>query len=134
MTDVAAMAATEPLLRVANLECAYGPVRALHGISLEVGQGQIVTVRGANGAGKSTVLKAVSGTVLPKKGSIHFAGQDVTGWRPTQIVRAGIAHSPEGREVFALRSGHDNLIMGAFTRSSGGERQGVAEDGGRMYT
>ena len=78
----ASASAAEPLLRVANLECAYGPVRALHGISLEVGAGQIVTVLGANGAGKSTVLKAVSGTVLPKKGAVHFDGRDVTGWRP----------------------------------------------------
>ena len=123
----------EPLLRISNLECAYGPVRALHGISLEVGEGQIVTVLGANGAGKSTVLKAVSGTVVPKKGSVHFAGQDVTGWRPAQIVRSGIAHSPEGREVFALLSVQDNLTMGAFTRSSRGEREAVAQDMERMY-
>lgn len=122
-----------PLLRVSNLECAYGPVRALHGISLEVAAGQIVTVLGANGAGKSTVLKAISGAVLPTKGSVEFNGQDVTGWRPAQIVRSGIAHSPEGREVFALLSVQDNLAMGAFTRASAGERQAVAEDLERMY-
>ena len=133
MTQPASASAAEPLLRVANLECAYGPVRALHGISLEVGAGQIVTVLGANGAGKSTVLKAVSGTVLPKKGAVHFDGLDVTGWRPAQIVRSGIAHSPEGREVFALLSVQDNLAMGAFTRSARGERQAVAEDMERMF-
>jgi|JI10StandDraft_1071094.scaffolds.fasta_scaffold428984_2 branched-chain amino acid transport system ATP-binding protein len=133
MASTPSDAGAEPLLRVSNLECAYGPVRALHGISLEVGQGQIVTVLGANGAGKSTVLKAISGTVLPKKGAVQFAGQDVTGWRPAQIVRSGIAHSPEGREVFALLSVHDNLTMGAFTRSASSERQAVAEDMERMY-
>ena len=133
MSATVSSAVAEPLLRISNLECAYGPVRALHGISLEVGEGQIVTVLGANGAGKSTVLKAVSGTVVPKKGSVHFAGQDVTGWRPAQIVRSGIAHSPEGREVFALLSVQDNLTMGAFTRSSRGEREAVAQDMERMY-
>ena len=133
MASTPSDAGAEPLLRVSNLECAYGPVRALHGISLEVGQGQIVTVLGANGAGKSTVLKAISGTVLPKKGAVQFAGQDVTGWRPAQIVRSGMAHSPEGREVFALLSVHDNLTMGAFTRSASSERQAVAEDMERMY-
>lgn len=124
---------SEPLLRVANLECAYGPVRALHGISIEVGHGQIVTVLGANGAGKSTVLKAISGTVLPKKGSIHFADQDITGWRPTQIVKSGIAHSPEGREVFALLSVQDNLMMGAYTRAARSDRAALANDLERMY-
>ena len=133
MSTTVPSSVAEPLLRISNLECAYGPVRALHGISLEVGEGQIVTVLGANGAGKSTVLKAVSGTVVPKKGSVHFAGQDVTGWRPAQIVRSGIAHSPEGREVFALLSVQDNLTMGAFTRSSRGEREAVAQDMERMY-
>ena len=123
----------EVLLRIANLECAYGPVRALHGISLEVARGSIVTVLGANGAGKSTVLKAISGVVLPQKGTVTFAGHDITGWRPVQIVRAGVAHSPEGREVFALLSVHDNLMMGAFTRSGTGQRVAVAQDLERMY-
>ena len=122
-----------PLLQIANLECAYGPVRALQGITLEVGRGRIVTVLGANGAGKSTVLKAISGVVLPQKGSIRFAGQDITGSRPVQIVKAGISHSPEGREVFALLSVHDNLMMGAFTRSGASQRQAIAQDMERMF-
>ena len=122
-----------PLLQIANLECAYGPVRALQGITLEVGRGRIVTVLGANGAGKTTVLKAISGVVLPQKGSIRFAGQDITGLRPVQIVKAGISHSPEGREVFALLSVHDNLMMGAFTRSGASQRQAIAQDMERMF-
>ena len=100
------------LLRVANLECAYGPVKALHGISLAVDAGQIVTVLGANGAGKSTLLKAISGTVLPQKGHVQLGGQDVTGWRPAAMVQHGVSHSPEGREVFALLSvRHGKVIV-----------------------
>jgi branched-chain amino acid transport system ATP-binding protein len=128
-----ATATGQPLLRVVNLECAYGPVRALHGISLDVPAGRIVTVLGANGAGKSTLLKAVSGAVLPQKGSVWFRGTEVTGWRPERIVRAGVAHSPEGREVFALLSVHDNLMMGAYTRAAGSQKPAVAEDLERMY-
>ncbi len=122
------------LLRVANLECAYGPVKALHGISLAVDAGQIVTVLGANGAGKSTLLKAISGTVLPQKGHVQLGGQDVTGWRPAAMVQHGVSHSPEGREVFALLSVHDNLMMGAFTRSNGAQRASVNDDLARMYS
>jgi branched-chain amino acid transport system ATP-binding protein len=124
---------TDPLLAAINLECSYGPVRALHGISMAVHRGQIVTVLGANGAGKSTLLKAISGSVLPQKGRIEFAGKVVTGWRPVELVKAGIAHSPEGREVFAFLSVHDNLMMGAYTRSGRAEKQAVAEDLERMY-
>ncbi len=124
------MNAAQPLLAVANLECAYGPVRALHGVSLEVPRGRIVAVLGANGAGKSTVLKAISGIVLPRKGSIAFEGQAITGWPPVRIVRAGIGHSPEGREVFSLLSVRDNLAMGAYTRSDHAE---IASDIEAMY-
>ena len=123
-----------PLLQISNLECAYGPVRALHGITLEVERGQIVTVLGANGAGKSTLLKAISGVVIPQRGCIRFDEQNITGWRPVEMVRAGIAHSPEGREVFALLSVFDNLMMGAYTRSGTGQRREVLDDLERMLS
>ena len=89
---------------------------AIRGISLEVPRGRIVTVLGANGAGKTTVLKTISGIIDPHKGSIEFKGQDITAQDPAWIVRRGISHVPEGREVFPLLSVHDNLLMGAYTR------------------
>ncbi len=102
---------TDPLLRLANVEAAYGPVRAIRGASLEVADGAIVTVLGANGAGKTTLLKTISGILDPDKGTIHFAGQPIQGADPAAIVRLGICHVPEGREVFPLLSVRDNLMM-----------------------
>jgi branched-chain amino acid transport system ATP-binding protein len=100
-------------------------VKAIRGVSLSVASGSIVTVLGANGAGKSTILKTISGILDPQKGSIVYRGAPIHGKDPAQIVRLGISHVPEGREVFPLLSVHDNLMMGAYTRR---DRDGVAQD------
>ena len=113
------------ILKLTNVESAYGPVKAIRGVSLEVKAGTIVTVLGANGAGKSTILKTISAIIDPQKGSIQFKGEPIHGLDPAEIVRRGLCHVPEGREVFPLLSVHDNLIMGAYTRH---DRDGVAKD------
>ena len=107
---------SDALLTLANVESAYGPVRAIRGVSLSVPKGSIVTVLGANGAGKTTILKTISGIIDPQKGSIQFKGEAIDRKEPADIVRRGICHVPEGREVFPLLSVHDNLVMGAYTR------------------
>lgn len=107
---------TTPLLRITNLEVAYGAVQAVRGVSLEVAEGAIATILGANGAGKSTILKAISGIVDPEKGAIWYGAEQIQARQPDRIVRAGIAHVPEGREVFPLLSVHENLSLGAYTR------------------
>ena len=116
---------TPPMLELLNVESSYGPVQALRGVSLEVPDGKIVTVLGANGAGKSTILKTVSGIIDPTKGQVKLRGVEIQGWSPDRIVRAGVVHVPEGREVFPLLSVEDNLRMGAYTRR---DRDGVAQD------
>jgi len=100
-----------------DLEVNYGVVRALKGISLEVEQGEIVTLIGANGAGKSTTLRTISGLIKPKSGSIIFDGADITHLSPSKRVSAGISHAPEGRRIFAEMSVTENLEMGAFLRN-----------------
>ena len=117
--------AGEPILKLLNVESAYGPIRAIRGVSLQVRKGEIATVLGSNGAGKSTILKTISGIIDPRKGSIAFKGQDITACDPGLIVRSGLSHVPEGREVFPLLSVRDNLLMGAYTQS---DRDGVARD------
>lgn len=107
---------SNPILKVSNLESYYGPVMAIRGISLEVREGQIVTVLGANGAGKTTLLKTISGIMDPEKGSVTLGDEDISGLEPNKIVRRGITHVPEGREVFPLLSVAENLKMGAYTR------------------
>ena len=92
------------MLQLLNVESAYGPIRAIRGVSLSVRQGQIATVLGSNGAGKTTILKTISGIIDPRKGSIHFKGQDITAKDPAHIVQQGLSHVPEGREVFPLPS------------------------------
>ena len=121
---------TEPILQLINVESAYGPVKAIRGVSLNVAAGSIVTVLGANGAGKSTILKTISGILDPQKGSIVYDGAPIHGRDPADIVKLGISHVPEGREVFPLLSVHDNLRMGAYTRS---DRHAVAEDLEAVY-
>jgi branched-chain amino acid transport system ATP-binding protein len=118
------------MLELANVEASYGPVQALRGVSLSVFKGKIVTVLGANGAGKSTVLKTISGIIDPGKGQIRFAGEEIQSRDPAWIVRRGISHVPEGREVFALLSVEENLRMGAYTRS---DADGIAEDIDMVY-
>ena len=102
------------MLEVHNLSVQYGAITALHGISLTVPAGGIVTLIGGNGAGKTTTLRAISGMVTPTSGRILFDGQDLTGLAPHEIVRRGLAHSPEGRLVFANLTVMENLQMGAY--------------------
>ena len=116
---------TAPILELANVESNYGPVQALRGVTLSVPEGKIVTVLGANGAGKTTTLKTISGIIDPLKGQVKFRGQDIQGNAPDRIVRAGIVHVPEGREVFPLLSVEDNLRMGAYTRH---DTDAIAQD------
>lgn len=120
----------EPLLQLQNVECAYGPVKAIRGVSLQVRPGEIATVLGSNGAGKTTILKAISGIVDPLKGSIHFKRNDIARTDPADIVRRGLVHVPEGREIFPLMSVRDNLEMGAYTRA---DRDAVGRDMETVY-
>ena len=118
------------ILKLLNVESAYGPIRAIRGVSLAVEKGRIGTVLGANGAGKSTILKTISGIIDPRKGSVEFAGADITAMDPADIVRRGLSHVPEGREVFPLLSVRDNLLMGAYTRT---DRDAAARDMEMVY-
>lgn len=121
----AAGTAEAPVLRLQNVESAYGPIKAIRGVSLQVRRGEIATVLGSNGAGKTTILKTISGIIDPRKGSVEFQGHDITAHDPAAIVRRGLSHVPEGREVFPLLSVRDNLLMGAYTRT---DRDAVARD------
>ncbi len=113
------------LLSLTNVESAYGPIKAIRGISPDVLRGQIATVLGSTGAGKSTILKTISGIIDPRKGTVTFKGEDITAQDPAQIVRRGLVQVPEGREVFPLLSVLDNLQMGGYTRR---DRDGFARD------
>ncbi|MDB5906366.1 MAG: transporter ATP-binding protein [Massilia sp.] len=104
------------MLSIQNLQAAYGKVEVLHGISLEVPKGKLVTLIGSNGAGKTTTMRAISGMIRPKGGSVTLDGRDITGLESHKIARAGLAHSPEGRRVFSTMSVTDNLLLGAFPR------------------
>ncbi len=112
------------MLKVENLSAGYGKVKVLHGVSLQVPQGQLVTLIGSNGAGKTTTLRALSGMIKPESGTIHIGGADITGLSSHDITRKGLAHSPEGRRVFPVLSVEDNLVMGAFTRLTGSRPKG----------
>ncbi len=120
-----APATDNAMLRLLNVESAYGPIKAIRGVSLQVRRGEIATVLGSNGAGKTTILKTISGIIDPRKGSIEFKGQTITAQDPAHIVQQGLMHVPEGREVFPLLSVRDNLLMGAYTRN---DRDGVARE------
>jgi branched-chain amino acid transport system ATP-binding protein len=113
----------DPLLEVNDLAVTYGPVLALRGVSLRVNRGQIVALLGANGAGKSTMLRAISGVVRPASGTIHFAGHDLVHLSPERIVSSGIAHAPEGRHVFADLTVAENLDLGAYALGHRGALQ-----------
>jgi len=116
---------TEPLLRVEAIETFYGPIQAIRGVSLQVEPRQIVTVLGANGAGKTTVLRTVSGILDPESGKVVFEGQDIAHMAPDQVMRMGICHVPEGREVFPFLTVRENLMMGSYTRR---DSDGIARD------
>jgi len=119
-----------PLLKIRNIETYYGPIMAIKGVSLDIEEGSIVTILGANGAGKTTILKTISGVMDPEKGSIEFMGESVQGWAPDKIVRMGISHVPEGREVFEELTVKENLMMGAYLRS---DRANIKQDIETMY-
>src|SRR5882672_12387420 len=104
----------EGLLEVSNIETYYGPIMAIRGVSFEVPRGTIVTILGANGAGKTTVLKTVSGVMDPQKGTVTFDGREIQGMDPDRVTRLGLSHVPEGREIFPLLTVAENLKMGAF--------------------
>lgn len=104
------------MLELKNVETYYGPIMAIRGISMEVPEGKIVSLLGANGAGKTTVLKTISGAMDPQKGTITYQGEPIQARDPDWVARRGIAHVPEGREVFPFLCVEDNLRMGAFSR------------------
>jgi branched-chain amino acid transport system ATP-binding protein len=115
----------ETILKVTNVETYYGPIMAIRGVSFEVPRGGIVTILGANGAGKTTVLKTISGVMDPQKGTITFEGREIQRVDPDRVMRLGISHVPEGREVFPFLTVRENLRMGAYTRR---DADGVQQD------
>ena len=122
------------MLQVQGLYAGYGKVQVLHGLDLTVEQGRLVTLIGSNGAGKTTTLRALSGMIKPAAGHIMLDGKEIAGLPSYTITRRGLAHSPEGRRVFATLSVADNLVMGAFPRLTGARTKGdVAADVERMY-
>ncbi len=118
------------MLEIRDLECRYGSVAALKGVSLSVERGQIVALIGANGAGKSTMLRSLSGLLAPARGSILFEGEDIAHLPPPQVLRRGIAHCPEGRHVFPDMTVEENLDMGAYLRT---DAAGIAADRDRIF-
>jgi len=118
------------LLTVSNIETYYGPIIAIRGVSFAVEAGAIVTILGANGAGKTTILKTVSGVMGPQKGTVTFDGREIQGMDPDKVVRLGLSHVPEGREVFPFLSVRENLRMGAYTRT---DADGVGRDMEMVY-
>src|SRR5687767_4183727 len=119
------------LLEVKDVHTFYGNIEALKGISLEVEEGECVTLIGSNGAGKSTTLRSVSGLTPPRQGSIRFKDREITETPPQEIVSMGVALSPEGRHVFPRMSVHENLMLGAYLRR---DADGIHEDIDRVYT
>ena len=113
------------LLKVTGIETFYGPIQAIRGVSLDVPEGKIVTVLGANGAGKTTILRTISGVLDPDRGEVVFDGTDIVGFTPDRVMRRGICHSPEGREIFPFLSVAENLLMGSYTRR---DKDQVARD------
>jgi branched-chain amino acid transport system ATP-binding protein len=118
------------ILELHDVHTYYGSIQALKGISLDVREGEIVTLLGANGAGKTTTLRSINGLNRPRQGSIRFQGRDITGMPAHEIVKRGIAQSPEGRRLFPRMSVVENLEMGAFQRS---DRAGIKEDMDRVF-
>jgi branched-chain amino acid transport system ATP-binding protein len=126
-------AAPENILELENVHTFYGSIQALKGISIEVKQGEIVTLIGANGAGKSTTLRSINGLNNPRRGTIRFQGTDITHASAHDIVKRGISQSPEGRRLFPRMSVLENLQMGTFQRADRGDRKAVGEDLDRVY-
>jgi branched-chain amino acid transport system ATP-binding protein len=124
------MSSAAPILELQDVHTYYGSIHALKGISIDVREGEIVTLIGANGAGKSTTLRSINGLNHPRRGTIRFKGQDITNEAAHDVVSMGIAQSPEGRRLFPRMSVLENLEMGAFQRS---DRSGIKEDLDRVY-
>jgi len=120
----------DSILTLRNIETYYGPILAVKGISLDVRQGSIVTILGANGAGKTTILKTISGAMDPQKGRVEFMGKEIQKRDPDWVARQGIAHVPEGREVFPLLTVQENLLMGAYGRK---DKQNIQADLEMVY-
>ena len=120
---------SDPVLKVENINVYYGSIHAIKGISFDVYEGEIVTLIGANGAGKSTTLNTISGLLHPTTGSVSFLGESLAKIQPHKIVEKGLAQVPEGRRVFAQMTVQENLEMGAYTQTSG-----LAEDLEKVYT
>lgn len=112
------------MLSIQNLKAGYGKVQVLHGISFDVPKGKLVTLIGSNGAGKTTTMRAISGMIRPSEGEITLKGERIDGMESYSIARRGLAHSPEGRRVFATMSVTDNLLLGAFPRLTGSRPKG----------
>ena len=119
------------LLEIPGVDVFYGRIQALRGASLEVNRGEVVALIGSNGAGKTTMLRTISGLMHPANGTIRFNGADITQLAPQSIVKLGIGHSPEGRRLFPRMTVLDNLRMGAYARS---DSAGIAKDLERVYT
>ena len=126
-------AQAQTVLELEDVHTYYGAIQALKGVSLNVNQGEIVTLIGANGAGKSTTLRSINGLNNPRRGRIRFQGRDITRASAHDIVEQGIAQSPEGRRLFPRMSVLENLEMGTFQRADRGDRKAVQEDLGRVY-
>ncbi len=120
----------EAILEVNNIETYYGPIMAIRGVSFAVPKGRIVTILGANGAGKTTILKTVSGVMDAQKGTVVFNGRPIHGMDPDRVMRLGLTHVPEGREVFPFLSVRENLRMGAYTRK---DADGIVQDLETVY-
>ena len=121
----------KPILELKDVKTFYGSIEALKGISIEVHEGEIVTLIGANGAGKSTTLRSINGLNHPREGTIHFQGRDITDESPHNVVKMGISQSPEGRRLFPRMSVIENLEMGAFQRK---DRSGISAGLDRVFT
>jgi branched-chain amino acid transport system ATP-binding protein len=121
------------LLEVKDLNVSYGAIRALHGVSFHVDEGEVVTLIGANGAGKSTTLRAISGLLPVDGGEVSYSGENITGLEASRIVRKGLVHVPEGRRIFAPLTVRENLEMGAFTRRDKVEIQETMEYVFRLF-
>ena len=131
MSEPAQKGAAGTILEVEDIHTYYGSIQALKGITLEVREREIVTLIGANGAGKSTTLRSINGLNHPRQGRIRFQGKDITDEAPHNVVKMGISQSPEGRRLFPRMSVLENLEMGAFQRE---DRSGLKEDLDRVYT
>jgi branched-chain amino acid transport system ATP-binding protein len=124
-------ATSAPVLELENVHTYYGAIHAIKGVTLEVGDGEIVTLLGANGAGKSTTLRSINGLNHPRRGRIHLRGEDITYDSPHEIVARGVAQSPEGRKLFPRMTVLENLEMGAFQRK---DKSGLKDDLDRVFT